>query len=249
MLPAITFPLHDKTGEFVGHLEIIDGFIKTHFSKCYVSITPATQNNIPDKLEKLKQDSFYFLCFNDENSQVGDHFMTGYREAAKQSANDLMIHLSTLDRFIFAVKNYEKQLVTDINSAQSTTLFTRSDYAWSTHPINYYAAEKSLTTVGEILFGKTLDFGWCHLVVSSKRLTEVFQNVVTHDLTILAEIILQLKNELNIQQVNWLAWEDPFIEGKDLEKLKTEREHSHDEVSKRLSYVIPILEYLLKQGQ
>jgi hypothetical protein len=59
-----------------------------------------------------------------------------------------------------------------------------------------------------------------------------------------AEMILKLQHDIQTREVDWLAWEDPFIEGRDADELKRERENSLAETRKRLSYVLPMVELL-----
>ena len=50
-----------------------------------------------------------------------------------------------------------------------------------------------------------------------------------------------LRNELQTKHVDWLAWEDPFIYGRDTEQLKAEREQSPAETRQRLAYLTRML--------
>ena len=49
---------------------------------------------------------------------------------------------------------------------------------------------------------------------------------------------------IRTKDVDWLAWEDPFLTGRDACQLKREREESLQETRKRLAYVIPMLQIL-----
>jgi hypothetical protein len=60
----------------------------------------------------------------------------------------------------------------------------------------------------------------------------------------MAEFVLLLKDKIQTKQVDWLAWEDPFIYSRDPQELKEEKEDSKEEVRKRLAYVIPMLQLL-----
>ena len=61
-----------------------------------------------------------------------------------------------------------------------------------------------------------------------------------------AEMILHVQADVKTREVDWLAWEDPFILGRDAGELKREREDSLAETQKRLSYVLPMVELLTK---
>jgi hypothetical protein len=49
--------------------------------------------------------------------------------------------------------------------------------------------------------------------------------------------------------VDWLAWEDPFIMGRNPSMLKTERENGVQEFEARLSYCLPMVEAMLRFAQ
>ena len=57
-------------------------------------------------------------------------------------------------------------------------------------------------------------------------------------------MVLLLIDRIHTQDVDWLAWEDPFILTRDAQQLKAERENSQQETYKRLTYVIPMLQLL-----
>jgi hypothetical protein len=61
----------------------------------------------------------------------------------------------------------------------------------------------------------------------------------------LAEIVLLLHDQLRTQEVDWLFWEDPFIEARDPDELRREREASSQETQKRLRVNAPIIRLLL----
>jgi hypothetical protein len=125
-------------------------------------------------------------------------------------------------------------------------IFHRSDSAWATHPKNYFELESFVTDIGQTLFGKTLDYGWCHFVIQAGQLREIMSLIKKHDLSMVAEMILHVQADVKTREVDWLAWEDPFIEGRDANELKRERENSLAETGKRLSYVLPMVELLTK---
>jgi hypothetical protein len=61
-----------------------------------------------------------------------------------------------------------------------------------------------------------------------------------------AEMIYYLQENIHTREVDWLAWEDPFILARDPAELKHERENSNQETQKRLAYVLPMVEMLVK---
>jgi len=101
-----------------------------------------------------------------------------------------------------------------------------------------------ITSVGEMLFQKTLDFAWCHLAVGTNQLREVLPKIKNRDLSMVAEFVILLRDRIQTKEVNWLAWEDPFIYARNPQQLKQEREESEQETRKRLAYMIPMLQLL-----
>jgi hypothetical protein len=106
-----------------------------------------------------------------------------------------------------------------------------------------------ITRVGELLYGRTLDFAWCHLAVTAGQLRRILPLVRNHDMSVLAEMVLLLREEIATREVDWLAWEDPLILGVDAHQLKRERERGVEDVRKRLSYVLPMLQVLYRDHQ
>jgi len=64
------------------------------------------------------------------------------------------------------------------------------------------------------------------------------------DISMLAEMTLLLREKLVSKDVDWLAWEDPFLLACDAAWLKIERENSPQETQKRLAYIVPTLQLL-----
>lgn len=79
-------------------------------------------------------------------------------------------------------------------------------------------------------------------MVSAGQLRAILPQVRCHDLAVCAELVLLLKATIQIREVDWLAWEDPFILNRDPDQLKQEREQSPAETQKRLNYVLPMIE-------
>jgi hypothetical protein len=144
---------------------------------------------------------------------------------------------------------YGDSFLADVDSLTDNDLpliFQRSPAAWETHPQNYCELEGIVTTVGQNLFGKELDYGWCHIVVRAGQLREIMPLVKNPDLSMVAEMIYYLQDNIHTRAVDWLAWEDPFILKRNAAELKHEREHSLVETQKRLKYVLPMLETLTR---
>jgi hypothetical protein len=59
-------------------------------------------------------------------------------------------------------------------------------------------------------------------------------------------MIFYLQDHIQTRDVDWLAWEDPFVLSRDSRELKREREQSQEETNKRLRYVIPMIQTLTR---
>jgi len=249
MRPALVFPYNDPDGTMSPHIQTILPDLKNHFDHAYISAPPAT-------FEWLKQtnlihsDSFFTVFPVEENKLIGEHFATLYQRAAEKAHPNQPLHLCYSDRMAFALESkYKETFLADIDSLTTEDLpliFQRSAYAWETHPKNYHELEGIVTSVGKNLFGMELDYGWCHIVLRAGQLSEIMPFVKNPDLSMVAEMIYYLQDNIHTRDVDWLAWEDPFIFGRDAAELKQERENSLAETNKRLKYVLPMLETLTR---
>lgn len=249
MKPSIVFPYHDPNGRMFVHLQAILPDLKEHFGRAYICPPRSTQLN-SEIMAQLTADPFFHIFPQEKQLRIGEHFKYLYLSAAQTAQPDDILHLAYLDRLSFALEGeHRAQFLADMDSLRLDDvplIFHRSALAWSTHPQNYARLEGFVTRIGEILFGKTLDYGWCHLVVRAGELREVMPKITAPDLSMVAEMILHMQHHIHMSEVDWLAWEDPFIHGRDAAEFKAEREASADEYEGRLSYCLPMVEALVK---
>jgi len=249
MKPAIVFPYNDPDGTMLPHIRVILRDLKNHFDHAYVS-TPPSSLVLLQQNDLLLTDEFFTIYPVDGNKLIGEHFAYLYQHAAEDAPPKQALHLCYPDRVSFALEGeYRDSFLADIDSLTNSDLpliFQRSQYAWETHPQNYRQLEGIVTTVGKNLFGSELDYGWCHIVVQAKQLRDVMPLVKNPDLSMVAEMIFYMQDNIQTREVDWLAWEDPFILNRDANELKREREQSLDETNKRLNYVLPMLETLTR---
>lgn len=234
------------------HLEAILPALKEVFSKAYVSVTGDTVKASPDRITYLKEDGFFTLFDAPAGAPVGEQFSYLYRQTALVAPPDQILHLCFIDRVSFALQSrHKRQFIEDVQAVDGNApvIFNRSEPAWESHPRNYRDIEQHVTRVGELLFGKTLDFAWCHLAIRASQLGEIIDGVGNHDLSMVAEIVLAIKETATMQDVDWLEWEDPFHLHRDAPELRREREKSIEETEKRLSYTIPMLQMLMRSVQ
>jgi hypothetical protein len=196
----------------------------------------------------LEADSFFTIFRLDGDLQIGERFAYLYYCAAETAPPEQPLHLCFLDRLAFALETeYRESFLADISSLAPDELpliFQRSARAWETHPQNYRAMETLVTLVGERLFGRELDYAWCHLVITAGDLRSLLPFVHNPDLSMVAEMVFHIQEHVHTRDVDWLAWDDPFILSRPAEELKREREASADESEKRLAYVLRMSETL-----
>jgi hypothetical protein len=249
MQPAIAFPYHDPDLQMFPHLQAILPDLKATFSRAYICPPPSTRRHA-GLMEWLAKEAFFIILPIDRPLQIGEHFAHVYLHAARMAEPDEIIHLAYLDRLSLALQGGNReQFLRDVNALCPKDLpliFQRSAKAWQTHPQNYFKIEGFVTTVGEILFGKRLDYAWCHLVLQAKQLKEIMPRVRNRDLSMVAEMILMLQSNIKTKDVDWLAWEDPFILACDAKELKQTRENSLEETQKRLAYTTRMAETMVR---
>lgn len=247
MKPALAFPFADPGGTLFPHLQAILPDLKSHFERAYLSPPRSTLAHA-GQVRQLQADQFFTVFTVDREMQIGEHFAQLYLRAAEAAHSRQIIHLCYLDRLAFALEGiYRDAFLADIDSLSASDvpmIFQRSQQAWNTHPCNYRDLEGMVTTVGRNLFGRELDYAWCHLAVRAGQLRDVMPRVRNPDLSMVAEMIYYMQDEVSTRDVDWLAWEDPFICEQDEHELRQERENSLAETNKRLGYVLPMIETL-----
>jgi hypothetical protein len=252
MRPALAFPFNDPDGTMFHHLQAILPDLKGHFERAYIC-PPLSALQHANQMRQLQADDFFTIFHIDRDLRIGEHFAYLYQRAAEVAPSDQIIHLCFLDRLAFALEsNYRDLILSDIDFLSLSDvplIFQRSQAAWETHPQNYRDLEGIVTTVGRNLFGRELDYAWCHIVVRAGQLREIMPLVKNPDLSMVAEMIYYLQDNIQARDVDWLAWEDPFILGRDPAELKHERENSLEETHKRLSYVLPMIQTLTRLSQ
>jgi hypothetical protein len=248
LAPVVVFPFHDPDGLVSPHLVRITPILKESFSQAFVSLTSVTIQKHPEIVTHLENDRFFNVCQIAPATLVGDHFRILYQMAVSASDPVQLLYLCFIDRLAFILQSKHKaEFLEDIQTVPRENvpfLFSRSKAAWDTHPRNYYEIEQFATRTGEFLFGKTLDFAWCHLAIQAGCLKDILPNIQNHDMSMLAEIVLAIKDNTLLKDVDWLEWEDPFLLSCDGGALKVERENSSLETQKRLSYIVPTLQIL-----
>jgi hypothetical protein len=245
--------MNDPDGIMFPHLEAITPLLKHTFSQVFVSVPLVTQRRLPEYMLWLQSDDFFHVINHESDVTVDKDFLTLYANAASSCDPAQILHLCFIDRVAFALQSeYRDAFITDIQNVtpdDTPLIFQRSELAWQTHPQNYRDLEQMVTKAGKHLFGKSLDFAWCHIAIQAGQLLEVIPAVKSNNISFFAEIVLAARDEVKSKAVDWLAWEDPFITSRNPQELKKEREASIRETQKRLGYVIPMLQLLVETSK
>jgi hypothetical protein len=248
MKPVLAIPFVDPDGLMFPHLQAILPDLKQHFDRAFLTTPKITQDGQPENIRLMERDDFIELFPINSEEPVGDHFAFLYRQTASVAYPEQIVHLCFIDRLAFALRTgYREKFLADVDALHHEHLpliFHRSESAWATHPKNYFELESFVTEIGQTLFGKSLDYGWCHFVIQAGQLRKILPLITKHDLSMVAEMILHVQADVKTREVDWLAWEDPFILGRDTSELKCERENSLAETRKRLGYVLPMVKLL-----
>ena len=251
MRPVIVIPLHDPQGQVLPRLHQVTPILQDAFAGAAASVTHETQAHQPGWVDRLAATGFYQLSTQPPAALLGERFRALYAEAASRCDPDQPLHLCFADRVAFALAGtYRHAFLDDVRATGRgplPLLFQRSPAAWQTHPRNYRQIEAMATRAGALLLGRSLDWTWCHLVVSAAQLGAALPGLAQQEISVLGELLLALLQAgyaIGTRKVDWLAWEDPFILGQPADELRREREGSIAETRKRLGYVIPSLELL-----
>lgn len=248
MKPVIVMPLFDPKGNLFPRLQEIAPQLKELFERAIISVPPSTKAAQPECVQWAESDPFFHVIHLPDGLTVGKEFALLYRQAAELCPPQQVIHLAYPDRVAFALQtDLADTFCADVQQLTTNDLplcFERSLLAWQTHPQNYYEMESVMTKAGQYLLGRRLDFGWCHLVVTANDLEQVMPQVNHPGIAMVAQLILALGEMVQNRPVDWLSWEDPFIEGVDAVALKAAREQDPAETQKRLGYVIPALQMI-----
>jgi hypothetical protein len=247
MKPALVFPFSDPDGSMFPRLKAILPELRLHFERAYLCPPPATLQQA-QHMQELQADPFFHIFLQEREMQVGERFAYLYRKAAEAAPDGQILHLCFLDRLAFAMQTGHRQCFLEdidcLSVEDMPLIFQRSQAAWQTHPQNYWDLESFVTTAGRHLFGRDLDYAWCHLVVTAGQLREIMPHVQNPDLSMVAEMVFYLQDLVQTRDVDWLAWEDPFLLGREPQAFRLQREQDPAETHKRLNYVVRMLDIL-----
>jgi hypothetical protein len=205
MKPALAFPFNDPEGTMFPHLQSILPDLKKHFDRAYIC-PPLSTRRQNRHVEQLQADDFFTVFPIDRELRIGEHFACLYRRAAEAAHPEKILHLCYLDRLAFALEgDYRDVFLADIEALSIEDIpliFQRSQTAWESHPQNYRRLEGTVTTVGYNLFKRELDYAWCHIAVRAGQLREIMPQVKNPDLSLVAEMIFYLQEDVHTRDVD-----------------------------------------------
>ncbi len=246
---------HDPGGGTLRALQKCTPALKKLFQTTCLSLTTPTLESQPELCAFFREDE-YFQVFVPDHIPVGNHtvgkqFRSLYRWSLERLPQDMLVHLAFPDRVSFALLTSHagafSESISSLQPAHTPLIFHRSEAAWVTHPATYSRLEQMVSQAGEMLLGKWLDFAWAHIAVQADRLSQALEQTHRDDWSFVAELVLRLEPGVQTMDVDWLAWEDPFILGVDADQLRQERENDPAETRFRMSYVVAMLELLSKE--
>lgn len=243
MQHIIVLPMSDPRGGLFPLFQKNLPDLKTVFTRACLGVESGRQG---------PEDPFTYQVEIPPGLPVGEQFRQLYEGAARAFSPDAVLHLCFIDRVAYALQPaYRETFLADlaaISGDDLPLLYLRSAAAWETHPANYREIEGMATQLGRWVLGKSLDFAWCHLVIRAGQLAAAVRDADQPDLSMMAQVLLHIQAGVKTKEVDWLAWEDAFLLGRDPAELRREREESREETRKRLSYILPTLDMLCERG-
>lgn len=246
--PALAFPYHDPSGKYNRIFEKNIELLKKIFDEIYISATPQTVNTNKDFLKTLNDNGFR-IYENGNETNFGDHFRNAFK-LIKLEDDASHVYFGFIDRILFALETeYRENFIEDMAKEIDNDLliYSRSDFAWNTHPKDYYEIEKIVTDAGKIFTDYDLDWIWCGAMFSKKLIKDVLLDSASQGLSAITEftsIAINKKYNLDNKKVDWLAWEDLFWAKENNTEMP--KEMSREEKEFRMKYCLDSIRFFLK---
>jgi hypothetical protein len=114
-MPAVVLPFHDPRGLYLPHLRATTPQFKRLFSRAFLSVSPATEQDQAAALAVLRQDPFFCLNDNLPGSGPGDHYRAAYASAVAHRAPDDSLHLCDIDKLVCYLRGPQALVVAGAN--------------------------------------------------------------------------------------------------------------------------------------
>jgi hypothetical protein len=241
----LAFPYHDPQGAFNDALRRHLDRLRSTFDAICIGATPPTTSENAAFLVELRA-AGCLIAENRPGTTIGDHARSALRLAVEQAGPKRPVAYLFLDRFLCAMESEHKEpFLADLARYQDRAcmVFERSPAAWTTHPANYKEVEGMTTRLGELLFGSTVDWCPCALVLGADVSRAIIAESINPTYAVWSEwLLLAAKSDATIVsiEVDWLAWEDPFWARVAPKELKQAQENDPLQVVKRIQMHGPI---------
>ncbi len=248
--PILSFPYHDPAGKFNDYIRQSLPRLKEIFSHICISATPSTYEINKEFVDFLEKEGC-LVYRNVENSSIGDHYRNAL-QLAVDIEGDNKIFFSFIDRLVYILNtDVLDQFTEDMQTNFiDVVLYERSEKAWQTHPANYREIEQTVNKLGSFLIGEEVELGTCGFSIYSDIARQILPQSIADSYSAGTEWILLiylLGIKPAIIKVDWLSWEDPFVEKISPQQLKVEREQDRNEYIKRLEMNIPFINLLVQK--
>jgi len=247
----LAFPCHDPQGTCNTALSRHLGRLQSTFKAICIGATPPTVAHNAAFLAQLRAAGCQ-IAENGPETSIGDHSRSALRLAVEHAAPDQPIAFLFLDRFLYAMEtDHREPFLADLAryQDQACMVFERTPTAWATHPANYHEVEGMTTRLGELLFGSTVDWCPCALLLGADLARLIVHESNNSTYAVWTEwLLLAARHGSSIAstEVDWLAWEDPFWARADPKarveagELKRAQEQDPLQVVKRIQMHAPI---------
>ena len=246
----LAFPHHDPKGKFNDLIKKSLSQLKSLFSCICISATPSTIETNGEFIKFLEHEGCE-IYKNAANSNIGDHYRNALTQALTVKDDD-KVFFGFIDRVLFALNtDFNEKFVADMKEDfNELVLFERTDAAYQTHPKNYREIEQTVNKLGGYLIGEERELATCGFLIKSELARKILTQSTADSYSAGAEWILLaylFGIKPTIKKVDWLSWEDPFIENIPAEKLKADRENQKNEYLKRLEMNLPFINLLVEK--
>ena len=241
----LAFPYHDPQGACNAALRRHLDRLQSVFEAICVGATPPTISYNAPFLVELGA-AGCLVAENGPETTIGDHSRSALRLALERAGAEQPIAFLFLDRFLYAMETEHREpFLADLlhYQDQACLVFERTPAAWQSHPANYQEVEGMTTRLGELLYGSTVDWCPCALILRASVARGIVEQSVNPTYAIWAEWLLLAACQgavIASTEVDWLAWEDPYWAHADAEELRRAQENDPLQVVKRIQMHAPI---------
>jgi len=241
----LAFPYHDPSGTFNEALRRHLDRLQSTFDVLCIGATPPTVAHNAAFIAELRAAGCR-VAENGPQTTIGDHSRSALRLAVAPAGENQPIAFLFLDRVLYAMETEHKEpFLADLAryQDQACMVFERTPAAWATHPASYKEVEGMSTRLGELLFGRTVDWCPCALLFSAEISRGILAESSNPSYAVWTEWLLLAARQgaaIASTEVDWLAWEDPFWEQVDSQAYRRAQNTDPNQIVKRIHMQAPI---------